>query len=219
MENIKEYTYKYIITRYNEDLNWLNNIKEDCIIYNKGNPLHIKNEILLENVGVMEHTILYYIITNYDNLPDVCIFSQGRISDSIHFFNKPYDENYNYYSYLEEIKDVAYKNGISQYSSFYKDNKDYIAWCDNFNILIDLHESYRTEKKPFIDWFKKNIDENKENLNKFHPCSIFAVSKKFILNRSIDFYKKLIKEVDWTVRPVEAAFMERSWHYIFNPNE
>ena len=211
MSRNSEYTFKYIITRYNEDLNWLNNIMNDCIIYNKGKPLNIPNEILLENVGLSEHTILYYIINNYDSLPDVCIFSQARISDSLHFSNKPYDEKYPYYAYLEEIKDQAHKNGMS-YHRLPKGN----AWIDNFNIVINLNEKYREEKIPFIEWFNQNIDKNKKNLDKFFPCSIFAVSKKLILNRSVDFYKKLLKKVDWTIHPIEAAFLERCWYYIFN---
>jgi hypothetical protein len=71
-----------VISRYNEDLEWL---KEDpfnkypVICYNKGlnndyyQPTNMKI-INLENIGRIDHTILYHIITNYDSLASVSIF-------------------------------------------------------------------------------------------------------------------------------------------------
>ena len=55
----------------NVDLEWLNPIIDNCIIYNKGNKLGLSNEIILDNVGREAETYLHYIIDNYDNLPDI----------------------------------------------------------------------------------------------------------------------------------------------------
>lgn len=44
-------TYKIVVARYNENIEWLQSEMDNCIIYNKGDPLHIQNEILLDNVG------------------------------------------------------------------------------------------------------------------------------------------------------------------------
>ena len=74
-------SYKIIVARYNENIEWLNSEMSNCIIYNKGNKLNIYNEILLENLGRESETYLHYIITNYYNLPDVVVFTQARISD------------------------------------------------------------------------------------------------------------------------------------------
>ena len=56
-------SYKIIVARFNEDIEWLNSEKENCIIYNKGNKLNIHNEIPLQNVGRESDTYLNYIIT------------------------------------------------------------------------------------------------------------------------------------------------------------
>jgi hypothetical protein len=74
-------SYKIIVARYNEDINWLNTEISNCIIYNKGNKLNIENEILLDNVGRESETYLNYIIQNYNNLPDIVIFTQANIAD------------------------------------------------------------------------------------------------------------------------------------------
>ena len=74
-----------IISRFNEDINWLKEIKGfKIIIYNKGNKLSnnkFKNIINLKNVGRESHTWLYHIVKNYGVLDDVTIFLQGRIDD------------------------------------------------------------------------------------------------------------------------------------------
>ena len=63
--------YKIIIARYNENINWLNSLVNNCIIYNKGEKLDIDNQIILKNVGRESHTYLNYIISNYENLPNI----------------------------------------------------------------------------------------------------------------------------------------------------
>ena len=37
-------SYKIVVARYNENIEWLNSEKSNCIIYNKGNKLNIDNE-------------------------------------------------------------------------------------------------------------------------------------------------------------------------------
>ena len=74
-------SYKIVVARYNENIEWLNSVMNNCIIYNKGDKLGLSNEIILENVGREAETYLHYIIENYQKLPDIVIFTQGNISD------------------------------------------------------------------------------------------------------------------------------------------
>ena len=71
-----------VISRYNENLEWLNYEpfnKYKNIIYNKGpnddfcktNNIKVFN---LENIGRCDHTYLFHIIENYDNLADITVF-------------------------------------------------------------------------------------------------------------------------------------------------
>ena len=73
--------YLIIVSRYNEDINWLQPVMNNTIIINKGKQLNINNEIPLENVGRESHSYLCYIINAYDNLPDILVFTQADISD------------------------------------------------------------------------------------------------------------------------------------------
>ena len=129
-----------IISRYNEDLSWLDKYKEfNLIIYNKGlNNIRNKfnNLIKLPNVGRESHSWLFHIIKNYNNLSDVNIFLQGRIDDlGCMAFKSPY----------EYIKDTE-KNGYS---------------VKRFGLLGPLHwkDYLGIEKNPRYNkkWFNKAI--------------------------------------------------------------
>ena len=76
-------SYIIVVARYNENIEWLNSEMSNCIIFNKGEKLDLNNEIFLENVGRESETYLSYIISNYNNLPDVVVFTQARISDHV----------------------------------------------------------------------------------------------------------------------------------------
>lgn len=66
-----------IISRYDEDVSWVNNLNCDYIIYNKGEEISISSNSL-PNIGREAHTYINYIIENYYNLPDVIAFVQGN---------------------------------------------------------------------------------------------------------------------------------------------
>jgi hypothetical protein len=218
-------SYKIIVARYNEDIKWLNTEINNCIIYNKGEKLNIDNEIMLENVGRESETYLHYIITNYNNLPDVIVFTQARIADHV---------GANNIKYLIKIKNEALKFKISQnYLTHYETssnikscwNKEwnYLPYYDNTFVYSTNNEYYLQHNyknnKPikFIEWFETNIDKQYPNPIFIYYAAIFSVKKENILNRPIEYYKKLILEVNHHINSTEGHFFERSWYYIFNP--
>lgn len=70
-----------VVARYNEDIQWTRNIKHPVVVYNKGVPFGIPNEILLLNVGREGHTFYHHIVENYDQLADHTAFLQGNPFD------------------------------------------------------------------------------------------------------------------------------------------
>lgn len=204
-------SYKIIVARYNEDINWLKDEMSNCIIYNKGDKLNIENEIMLKNVGRESDTYLYYIITNYDNLPDILVFTQARISDHVG------DDDVNYLLKLKN--DALHKKKSQDFIIHYQTDYN-CCWDKEWNLRDGqyyLSESYKDNKKIlFIDWFKENIISDYPNPNYIYSKALFAVKKELILKNSIEYYKKLILEVNHHSNPVEAHFFERSWYYIFH---
>jgi hypothetical protein len=205
-------SYKIIVARYNENIEWLNSEMNNCIIYNKGNKLNITNEIILDNVGRESESYLQYIITNYNNLPDVVVFTQARISDH----RRPANVNY-----LINLKNDALQNGKSKEEVVHYKSPYNSCWNPNWNILDNgtyfLHNHYKNDNRIiFIDWFKKNINDNYPEPIRIYSNGIFAVKKELILMNSLEYYKNLILEVNHHLNPAEGHFFERSWYYIFS---
>ena len=202
-------SYKIIVARYNENIEWLNTEMKNCIIYNKGTALNIENEIMLENVGRESDTYLHYIIANYDNLPDVIVFTQAKIKD-----HKGADD----VNYLLKIKNQALTKSKSQNFGTFSDRGT--PWGKEWNLINGkyvLENNYKNNKPiTFINWFKINIHKNYPNPISIYKNAIFAVKKENIINKSLEYYKNLLLEVNHHINPAEGHFFERSWYYIFS---
>jgi hypothetical protein len=205
-------SYKIIVARYNEDIEWLNCEMKNCIIYNKGKKLNIENEIIIKNVGRESETYLHYIITNYYDLPDVIVFTQARISD-----HTGSDDC----NYLIRIKNEAlYASKSLNYILHCETKTHNYCWDKEWNLINGkyyLHNNYKNNKRfTFIEWFKNNININYPEPIKIYPSAIFAVKKENIINKPIEYYEKLILEVNHHINSAEGHFFERSWYYIFS---
>lgn len=69
-----------VVARYNENLDWLKELRYNYVVYNKGSddlPDWIKNVTKLPNIGREAHTYLTYMADQYENLPDYVAFVQG----------------------------------------------------------------------------------------------------------------------------------------------
>lgn len=204
-------TYKIVVARYNENIEWLKDDMKNCIIYNKGDKLHVENEIMLENVGREADTYLHYIIDNYNNLPDIVVFTQARISD-----HKGSDD----INYLIKIKNEALQYSKSQNFLIHTDIGNNIYWDKEFKWMLQNDEfknNYKNNKfVEFGKWFEENINITYPNPIYIYCNAIFAVKREKIINKPIEYYKKLILEVNHHNNPPEAHFLERSWYYIFS---
>ena len=185
-----------IVARYNESVEWTKQFP-NVIIYNKGIQLdNSYNEIFLDNVGREGHTYYKYICDNYENLSDYTIFLQGN----------PFDHSPNILSNLnkyinntELIIDFEFLSEQIHNSSLELESTRYLQ-CKN------IHKSW--EKI-----FGVNI-ENQECI--FGPGAQFIVSKNKILKNTKEFYKNIVKMLEYSINPLEGYDIERFHKYIFN---
>lgn len=205
---------KIIVARYNENIEWINPLKHYCIFINKGEPLNIENEFCIENVGRESHSYLWYIINNYENLPDIVAFIQGNIEDHIEMNN---------ITYMQSIIKQAGVYGKSMPTAIH----DYITnpsmngelgpvWnYKNGNWYYPSHQYLNGHPMIFYDWFTQHVKPVYPNPMYFYMNGIFAVKKELILRNTKEFYINLIKQVDHNIGPGEGNFLERSWFHIF----
>ena len=206
-----------IVSRFNEDINWLEDLKDfkKIIIYNKGKTLrnYANFQIInLDNVGRESHTWIYHIVKNYNNLDDISIFLQGRIDDlGCMAFLDPND-------YLVNINKFGYS-------------------ASRYGLLGPLHWGWNVgiEKNiKYLDaWKSKDISRSKIGFRAFSKNlfpdipfftatsygGCFAVKKELILKYDLNFYKKLLKILSENKNPIEGHYMERLWCYMFTKNK
>jgi hypothetical protein len=191
-----------VISKYEENVDWLKNIKYPYIIYDKS-EIPVKNSIPRINIGRESETLLYYIISHYNNLPDITIFLQGdpRSNPVKYTYEEVVEEiNKNHDPFLKTI--LTWEGNI--------DIQDY--WLKSCKILHELLFDGDTSIK-----YSSGVQ--------------YIIPKDCILNRPIDLYillyalvikygnKGLIAEKNSLNDGIDAWTLELIWGSIFNKNK
>tara|TARA_A100001015_G_scaffold321162_1_gene450503 strand:+ start:404 stop:1036 length:633 start_codon:yes stop_codon:yes gene_type:complete len=186
--------YNIVISSYKENLDWINYMKKEYIIhYNKSNN-DIKNAIKLKNIGNEGETFLHHIIENYNNLPEYLIIVQGN----------PFDH----------MNNVNYKNFQNKIDKLVKSNIDNITPLFTNN-LREKHYRFKSLKTPeyYSYLFKGPVPMDMI----FAAGCQYIIPKNNIINRPIEFYKKVHKMlINNTITEVNMACDGK---YEFNYNE
>lgn len=215
--------FTIVISRYNEDLEWLkeprfNNNKVIC--YNKGTNdafyKHPNMEIFtLPNVGMCNHTYLYHIIKNYDNLDDLTLFTTGSCI-------------------CTDVNKIKVTNETIEKMTTTNDSVFCILPINNsidniYNFTLETYAASTVQNNPekmcydlvpctirpfgkFYETYFSNIVTT--GINYF---SIFGVSKKHILNAPKKLYEDLIEHINKDTHTEAAHYIERVSLALFHP--
>lgn len=182
---------KLIISRYNENLDWLNKIEFDYIVYNKGLDDIQHPYIRLRNVGRETDTYLNYIISNYYNLPEIVVFSQGN----------PFDHGSNFVEVVNNTYDI--NNIVWLGTNWGPVTKDYQGGPGE-RVLPMLYMCSLLLNKTY--------DTNKTFT--FSAGAQYMIPKKYILNKSLNWWKDAYEIFDVHIETAGWVF-ERLWPEIF----
>jgi len=213
-------TIDLVIAYYREDLNWLNELNHinfrKIYIYNKGNNLILninRNfiEIKLNNIGKCDHTYLYHIIENYNDLGDVIIFTTGGLHNNryemfhriLYYTLNTYNSVFYDHGWSQNVKNDLYNFTINNYFSSDPNNKE------ELDILVP------SKIRPFGLWYEKHFPDI--IINRVNYGGIFSVSCNHIHHRSLENYKILINEFLNYNNLEVSHYFERAWIAIFHP--
>jgi len=201
-----------VISRYKEDISWINSLTDNYIIYNKGEELPSEyKQIIASNFGGNQYDIFRFIHDNYKNLPDLIAFVQGN----------PYDhcllERFNELIYNEQFTllfgDKTYPDGNYHGFPYWETNN---SWYINgpFNSHKPL-----CKFSSFDDFANYMFDDyTYQPTVTFPPGSQFIVEKERCLYYSKNFWKKLMEAVCQEIGMNggrETHIIERSMQLIF----
>ena len=211
-----------VIARYNETLNWVNRDPFDkypVYIYNKGsNDNYTVNNTnvrikTLDNVGKCDHTYLYHIIENYDNLADVTVFLPGstnmkyKIGKAKRILSELKQKIGSVFigNFIPDVKKSMYNFMLDEWKTSNKEN-----------FIQNKEEKLQLSKiRPFGKWFEKTFG----NITITHvsQLGIMAISKEHILQHPKKYYENLIKEFETSSNPEVGHYFERAWEAVFYP--
>lgn len=200
-------SYRLVVARYNESVNWVDSFAS-YTIYNKGRDdlaaRHRLNSVRLPNVGREAHSYICHIIHNYDRLEDILIFSQGGYRAHADFNPEEFRDR------ALDLGELGFSINLGDINGFVGSNsRDFVLRWHG----VDLHT-----KEPYElgSWWEKTTGEPWVRSRSVFWGATFSVRREFILRRSKDSYERILKTLDWSTNPMEAHFCERAWFNILN---
>jgi len=212
---------KIIVARYNEKLEWM---KEEpfnlfrYIVYNKGinddfEKCNVDEIVNLQNVGRCDHTYLYHIVKNYNNLNDINVFFPGCLN--IEF--KKQKAKQILYNIIKYKTAIIYghkvKNIRQEFNAFTIDN--WISSDSANKSLNPENATYSARLRPYGKWYNYMFGKTKASWFCLH--GIFSVHKLDIIKHDVNRYVQLLNSVGVHSNPEVGHYIERSWAAIFYP--
>jgi len=212
-----------VISRYNENLDWLRDEpfnEYSHVIYNKGKnenfykSSNLKRVINTKNVGRCDHTYLYHIIQNYDNLADITIFLPGSVA-----LGPKLPKARDLLNKIKNKKSAVFANASrfnNVKSELYDFTLDSWAATDSANLELNPESELELSKiRPFGKWFENKFGDIV--ITHVVLQAIFSVAKNDILQHPKQYYENLITGLSNSSNPEEGHYFERSWEAVFYP--
>ena len=203
---------KIVISRYNEDISWINNYSYDYIVYNKGEKIEeVHNVLNVENIGNNQRDIFQFIVENYDNLPNIIVFVQGNPYD--HCKKEKFDKLIlsEQFTSLESYEDIIQSNAqtLDKYGGFMEINNSW--YINHYNNTLGQTCAW-TSFNHFMDSCFVNYVSN--HWNRFAPGSQYIITKEIAHHYPKNFWKFLMNVLNKN-HMTEGHVIERSLWMIF----
>ena len=196
---------KWIISRYNQDIDWLKDYTtdwpKDVVLYDRSEEPIEWADFKVPNIGTDLYDKLTYIIDNYDNLPDVAIYTKCNL-----------------FKYISKEEFDKVKDNKTFTPLLTQHHKTYLPTCwYQDGMYAEYNDFWYLNPLPakfapiIIDFFK--MDTRTYNL--FAPGSNYILPKENILKHSKEVYEKFRSCLDWDVYPGDAQLLERNLYYLW----
>ena len=219
----KQVMVDLVIARYMEDLAWLSAYKNHSfrrvIIYNKGSPMKCPDmkslcEVkTLPNVGFCDHTYLYHMVHEYDNLADITVFLPGSA-------DLPHKKKY-----MEKIIELAFKGEPALFglkvNSLYENMKNFAL---DSSTLSDpdnqgsgkAYVLHPASPRPYGAWLEKYLPMQLGCPYVTYK-GLHSFSKKMIQGHRPEFYRPFLNQLSHHIFPEVAHYIERTLGALVYP--
>lgn len=195
---------KYVLTNYEADCSWVTSYTSDYIIYDRS-ECGLPNRIPRENVGDADYDKLTYLVDNYDELPDVFLWSKSNLWKFITkeefelvkdntTFTPLLTQNHKVYEPICRYTDGVYEevnNGWYLHSVPPKYVNSWQEWASIFQL-------------PSPDYIP------------FAPGGSYILTRDVVHKHPKELYERMRDMLPWSIKPGEAQLAERSYYLLWN---
>ena len=191
----------FVVSRWNnQDVSWVGQYSPSMILYDRSDD-PIPGSNIVPNLGTDISDKLHFIITNYNNLPPVAIYTKANLWK---YMSQPeFDKvkNNPFFTPLLTMNHRTYDDVNGKPVCYYKDG---IYWEINNMWYLNQHP-YKHDPKEIQAFM--GID--KMEYVPFAPGSNYILTAEDIRRHPIEFYVKLYNYLTYAVYPGEAQIIER----------
>ena len=197
----------FVVSRWNnEDVSWVGQYSPSMILYDRSdNP--VPGSVIVPNLGTDISDKLHFIISNYNNLPPVAVYTKANLWK---YISQPeFDKVKNNQSFtpLLTMNHRVYKGEDGKDVCFYKDG---IYWEINNLWYLSEHPIKHDPKE-----IQALMGIDKMEYVPFAPGSNYILTAEDIRRHPKEFYIKLYNYLQWAVYPGEAQIIERGMYNLW----
>ncbi len=207
----------FVVSRWNnQDVGWIAEYSPSMILYDRSDfPVPVS--IIVPNLGTDISDKLHYIISNYNNLSLVAIYTKANLFKYLtkEEFNKVKDNSFFTPLLTMNHKEIKY-DGTEEYVKRHGTNKDVsyyqngIYWEINNGWYLNQHPCKHDPKEVM-----KTLGIDNLEYVPFAPGSNYILTAQDIRKHPVEFYIKLYNYCMWSVYPGECQIIERGLYTIW----
>ena len=206
----------FIVSRYNQDISWVQEYAPNMILYDRSdNPIPGSN--IVPNLGTDIADKLHFIISNYNNLPLVAIYTKANLFKYITKEEFDKVKNNSFFTPLLTMghKEVKY-DGTEEYIKRHGTDKN-VSYYDN-GIYWEINNMWYLNEHPIKHDPKevmKTLGIDNLQYVPFAPGSNYILTAQDIRKHPIELYHKLYNYIHWCVYSGESQIIERGLYTIW----
>jgi hypothetical protein len=170
-----------------------NNIKYSNLI--EGNIVTKINSEYIKNTSI-SYLYLYYIIDNWDNLPE-----------NIFFYNIDNENTFPIEMYIVPKKNIDFLS--NNYATFNMINDD---------LILTKQELSKIKQKTYLSfkqWWNKFIKRKIPPVFEYCPELTFSVKRENVHKNDKEYYQSIINYINLHPYCKELYYLDRCWYYMF----
>lgn len=201
----------FVISRYNQDTEWAKEyVGDDKIVIYDRSEKPLENSIVVPNTGTDIADKYTFIIDNYDNLPEVAVYTKANLFKYI--TKEEFDEL---------VKRTEFTPLLTQNHKTRKEGDLDICFYSN-GMYFEINNLWYLASHPvrdpyYIHQIQQMMGMYGLSYVPFAPGSNYILTRENIRQNPRSFYEKLRSYLMWAVYPGEAQLQERGLFNIWSP--